>query len=136
MKSLILCFDGTSRPNPGKSACSYIILDRDLKILEKSGKYLGEGTNNIAEYLGLIMGLIGCLKYTPESLTIYADSNLVIQQITGNYRVKDNELKKLHFIAIELMKLFKNIEIVYVPHEKNQAHKLAQEYLEKDLFGL
>ncbi|MCX7705884.1 MAG: ribonuclease HI family protein [bacterium] len=134
MKSLILYFDGTSRPNPGKSACSYVILGENSEVMEKSGRYLAEGTNNTAEYLGLIFGLIACIKYNPENLTIHTDSNLVIQQIGGNYRVRDRELKKLHLIAQELMKFFKKIEIVHVPHEKNQAHFLAQEYLERNLF--
>lgn len=134
MKSLILYFDGTSRPNPGKSACSYIITENNLHVIEKSGRYLGEGTNNIAEYLGLILGLIACIKYQPSDLIIHTDSNLVVQQINGNYCVRDKELKNLHFVALELMKLFKKIKIVHVPHEKNQAHSLAQKYLEKSLF--
>ncbi len=94
MKSLILCFDGTSRPNPGKCACSYVISD-NTQVIEKSGIYIGEGTNNIAEYLGLILGLIACTKYTPEGLIVYTDSNLVIHQIKGDYRVRDGELKKI-----------------------------------------
>lgn len=134
MKSIILCFDGTSRPNPGKSACSYVILTENSEIIEKSGRYLGEGTNNIAEYLGLILGLIACIRHKPEKLTIYTDSNLVIQQINGNYRVKDEELKKFHIIAKELLNLFPDTEMIYVPHEKNRAHSLALEYLEEGLF--
>lgn len=134
MKSLILYFDGTSRPNPGKSACSYVILAQDSEIIEKSGRYLGEGTNNIAEYSGLILGLIACIKYMPEKLTVYTDSNLVIQQINGSYRVKDEELKKFYIITKELLKLFQSTEMVYVPHEKNKAHSLTQEYLEQGLF--
>ncbi|MCM8814916.1 MAG: ribonuclease HI family protein, partial [Candidatus Omnitrophica bacterium] len=89
MKSLILCFDGASRPNPGKSACAYVIIDEHSEIIEQAGKFLGEGTNNIAEYLGLILGLLACVKHKPEKLIIYSDSNLVIQQINGKYRVKD-----------------------------------------------
>lgn len=134
MKSLILYFDGTSRPNPGKSACAYVIYGENQKITEKSGKYLGEGTNNIAEYLGLILGLIACVKYRPEILIIYADSNLVIQQISGKYRVKDEELKKLHLVATEILKIFRETELKYIPHEKNMAHSLAQEYLGENLF--
>ena len=112
MKSLILCFDGTSRPNPGKSACAYVILDEDGRLIEKSGRFIGEGTNNIAEYLGLILGLIACVKHMPEKLTIQADSNLVIQQINGNFKVKDTNLQKMHLIASEILKVFKKTEII------------------------
>lgn len=134
MKHLILYFDGTCRPNPGKAACAYVITDENSRLIEKSGRYIGEGTNNIAEYTGLVLGLIAAMKHRAEKITVYADSNLVIQQLSGNFKVKDIYLQKLHVIAAEMLKLFDKIDIVYVPHEKNQAHSIAQSYLEQDLF--
>ncbi len=134
MKSIILLFDGTSRPNPGRTACAFIIFDENHSEIEKKGIYLGEGTNNIAEYLGLILGLICALKYKPDKLEIYSDSNLVIQQINGKYRVKDSQLMKLYVVATEILKLFPEVKIDYVPNEKNPAHFIAQSYLEKRLF--
>lgn len=134
MRYLILYFDGTSRPNPGKSACAYVIQDEKSEIIEKSGKYLGEGTNNIAEYSGLILGLISALKYKPDKIKIYSDSNLLIQQLNGTYKVKDHDLKKFHIIASELMNLFPEKEINFIPHEKNLAHSTAQSFLENGLF--
>ncbi|MGC9066697.1 MAG: ribonuclease HI family protein [Candidatus Ratteibacteria bacterium] len=134
MKHLIVYFDGTCRPNPGKAACAYIIVEEGSQLIEKSGRYIGEGTNNIAEYVGLILGLTAAIRHRAEKITIYADSNLVIQQLKGNFRVKDIYLQKLHLIATEMLKLFDKTEIVYVSHEKNQAHSIAQSYLEQDLF--
>ena len=134
MKSIILHFDGTSKPNPGKSACAFVICDETGHEIEKQGRYLGDGTNNIAEYLGLILGLIRVLRYDSDRILIYSDSNLVIQQIRGNYRVKDIDLKKLYIIATEILKFFSEVKIEYIPHEKNIAHSIAQSYLEKGLF--
>ncbi len=133
-RSVTLYFDGTSRPNPGKSACAYIILNENSEILEKYGRFIGEGTNNIAEYMGFILGLIACLKYKPDKLRICADSNLLIQQINGNYKVKDRQLHKLHLIANEILKMFHSFELVHVPHNENKAHAIVQKYLEESLF--
>lgn len=131
MKSITLHFDGTSKPNPGRTACAFIILDEKHNEIEKQGRYLGKGTNNTAEYLGLILGLICTLKYKPDKLFIYSDSNLVMQQIKEKYKVKDMELKKLYIVATEILKLFPEVKIEYIPHEKNPAHSIAQSYLER-----
>ncbi|HOK79667.1 MAG TPA: ribonuclease HI family protein [bacterium] len=134
MKHLIVYFDGTCRPNPGKAACAYVIVDETSHVIEKAGHHIGEGTNNIAEYIGLILGLTAAIRHRAEKITVYADSNLVIQQLKGNYRVRDINLQKLHIIATEMLKLFDKTEILYVPHERNQAHSIAQSYLEDGLF--
>ncbi|HPP66670.1 MAG TPA: ribonuclease HI family protein [bacterium] len=134
MKSITLHFDGTSKPNPGKSACAFILLDENGDKISSQTQYLGEGTNNIAEYFGLILGLIAALKYRPDRILIYADSNLIIQQLKGTYRVKDTQLQKLYLIATEILKLFPAVDINYLQHEKNPAHSLAKSSIENDLF--
>jgi len=134
MKELTLYFDGSSKPNPGRAACGFLIFGRDSEILEKSGRYIGITTNNVAEYAGLIFGLLRAAGRRPDRLTVCSDSLLLVKQIQGEYKVKDENLRRLHAIAQEILRLFVHVDIRHVSHDENKAHDLAQSYLESGLF--
>lgn len=123
-------FDGAARGNPGPAGAG-IILKVDGHV-EKIKRYLGRRTNNQAEYLALIKALevlasIGC-----RSVTAYTDSQLVVNQLTGRYRVRDAELKRLHSRVSELAKKFEKFDIVYVSREANrEADRLANQAIDE-----
>ena len=99
--------DGGARGNPGPGAIGVVIRDED-KILEEYGALLqGKVTNNIAEYMGLIRALKIVTKYTTKEITCILDSELVVKQLLGEYRVKNDVLLKLF---LEVQKLQENFE--------------------------
>lgn len=130
-KDIKLYTDGGARGNPGQAGCGFVVISGESgaeKILKKCGKYLGQATNNQAEYLGTIEGLRWLNKNisSPENLVIYMDSNLVVQQLKGKFKVKTPHLKTLWTDAHNLLKNFPKYEIVHIPREKNAlADELA-----------
>ncbi|HEX7260139.1 MAG TPA: ribonuclease HI family protein [Candidatus Saccharimonadia bacterium] len=94
--TLVINTDGGSRGNPGPSAIGVVITTPDGQHLESFGKYLGEGTNNFAEYSGVIAGLEAAAKYQPKTIQFLLDSELVVKQLNGQYRVKHPDLQPLY----------------------------------------
>lgn len=96
---LVINTDGASRGNPGPAAYGYIIKKKDGEILHQEGKTLGETTNNIAEYTAVLKALEYIRDHysakAPHKILLIADSQLVIQQLSGRYRVKNPRLKTL-----------------------------------------
>ncbi|MCX5782020.1 MAG: ribonuclease HI family protein [Elusimicrobia bacterium] len=124
--------DGASRGNPGHAGIGIIILDKNGKIIEQSGEYIGQTTNNVAEYKGLVSGLKIAKKYLPCSVTVHLDSELVVRQLQGKYRTKDQTLKAYFEFANQMLSEFDKFEIKYVPREKNKAaDKLANQAIDK-----
>ena len=125
---LIAYIDGSSMGNPGEAGYGVLLKDEDGNILETTGKYIGKATNNVAEY----SGLIGCLeivgKYNPESLTVFSDSQLLVNQVNGIYKIKKVHLQKLYKLFSErLASLSVKFKIIHVPREKNsEADGLAR----------
>jgi len=135
MKLVTLHFDGASRPNPGPAAFGIALFDEKGTLLEKSGKSIGISTNNVAEYCGLVFGLIRARRYAPRALVICSDSLLLINQIKGIFRVKDANLKILNLIAKELLGQFDSWKFSQLTHDTNNvAHKLANSGIEDGLF--
>ncbi len=111
--------DGASRSNPGKSASGYEIFDHSHKLLAKHSFYNGIKTNNEAEYLAVIEALKGVAKdhgYDNE-VELYSDSQLIVHQLRGDWKVKDNDLKVLNAQAKEIMVKFKSVKLTDVPRE-------------------
>ena len=92
--------DGASRGNPGSASIGYVVFDNEGHILKSLGKPIGIKTNNQAEYLALIEGLKGALQIPFASIFIEIDSELIVKQIKGEYRVKDLSLKEL-FLQVD-----------------------------------
>jgi len=117
---LTLYSDGGARGNPGPAAYGFVVYDSAGNILEKCGKYLGYGTNNYAEYQGVIAGLSWLKsRYSGAALTIYLDSLLIVNQLKGIYKVKTPTLQPLFLEARELLCIFPVAIIAHVPRAQN-----------------
>ncbi len=131
-KHLIINVDGASRGNPGKAGIGAVIRGSDNTIIERVSKYIGIATNNIAEYQALILALETAKQIGAEKISIYSDSELMVKQIKGEYRVKNEGLKPLYQKAIGLLKDFKAYGIIHVEREKNkEADKLANQAIDE-----
>jgi len=114
--------DGASRGNPGEAGCGAVIYDEHGEILKELSSYLGLSTNNVAEYRGLLMGLEGVLKLGGRKLEIRSDSELLVRQLNGVYRVKDEKLKVLYRKALDLLG---RLEAYRINHVRREHNKLA-----------
>ena len=134
MDNLILYIDGASKGNPGESSFAFLIYENNA-LVKKYGAPIGITTNNVAEYFAFIFGIIECVHLKVENLTVYTDSLLLVKQLKGEYKVKNEWLKRLHFIARNLMSKCKKVEVIHIPREKNKlADKLANLVFEKTIF--
>lgn len=111
--------DGGSRNNPGDSACAFVICNMDDSVVEKSGYYMGIATNNQAEYYGMIKGLERCRDLGIDKVTLNSDSQLVVNQMNGFYKVKNQELAPLHQQLKELADSFETVSFHYIPRALN-----------------
>jgi ribonuclease HI len=111
--------DGASRDNPGKSAIAFRILDRSGKLIIEHKEYIGIATNNEAEYKAMIKALETAKKYSNGKVRVYSDSQLVVNQMNGDWRIKDKELKKLSQILKNKENAFKSVTYNNV----NREHK-------------
>jgi ribonuclease HI len=107
--------DGASRGNPGRAAAGFMIFKGTQKIFEDF-KYIGTATNNEAEYMALIMAM-ECAKSADLEIKIFSDSELVIKQMRGEYRVKNEKLKRLYESAKNLEKGFTLVSYHNLPRE-------------------
>ena len=105
--------DGGSRGNPGPGAIGALVREND-SILTMYSEEVGKVTNNVAEYLGLIRALQLAATYTKEEITCFLDSELVVKQLLGEYKVKNEKLMKLFLKVQELQENFKKIKYVHV----------------------
>jgi ribonuclease HI len=112
--------DGGSRGNPGDSACAFVICKMDDTVVEKSGVYLGVATNNQAEYLGFKHGLERARDLGIDKINLFSDSQLVVNQMKGLYKVKNQELAPLHQDVKEIASSFEKVTFTYVPRELNK----------------
>ncbi len=111
--------DGASRGNPGPAGAGAVLLDAQGKVLKRLGKYIGRETNNVAEYAGVILGLRGALEIGAREVDVRADSELMIKQLKGDYRVKNEGLKPLFSEAQALLRKFEKVTLRHVPREEN-----------------
>lgn len=105
--------DGGARGNPGPSACA-VIVTRDGRVIREISEYLGEGTNNYAEYRGLIAAIREAVKLGDENVEFVMDSELVVRQMRGEYRVRSENMRDLNRDALSLMSRIKNPSITHV----------------------
>ena len=132
--NLIIFTDGGSLHNPGKAASSFLIYN-GKKLLDRGAKHIGIASNNVAEYTALILALEKVKdiqkKESIKTITCYADSNLMVQQLRGVYKIKHPEMKKLN-VRIKLLEMELGIVPSYhhIPREKNEeADFLVKEVL-------
>ncbi len=128
---LIINTDGGARGNPGPAAIGVVIRSGESLVFSK-GEYIGEATNNVAEYKALLLGLSEAAKLGGEELEIRMDSELIVRQMTGQYKIKEPTLKLLATDAIKLLGKFKNAAFRHVPREQNkEADKLVNQALDE-----
>jgi len=118
---LTIFADGGSRGNPGPAASGAVLTDDSGSVVREVGTFLGVATNNIAEWTGLITGLEAALELGATEVVIRLDSELVIKQLTGVYRVKHPNMIPLHAKAKTLLKKFKHVDVAHVPRRQNAA---------------
>jgi ribonuclease HI len=119
--------DGASRGNPGESGVGIVLKDELGNLIESHFGYIGQATNNIAEYSALAVCLKLVKKIECDHLVVHSDSELMVRQLNGQYKVKDKGLKK-HFLNIQKMLTESKFHftIKHVPREENsEADKLA-----------
>lgn len=124
--------DGASRGNPGQAGAGAVIRDPQGKVVRELRKYLGVMTNNMAEYSAIVMALAEAKAMGAGEVEVFADSELMVKQLTGKYKVKSADLKPLYDEASSLLKAFRRYKIVHVYREENSlADKLANEAIDK-----
>jgi len=127
---MVLFCDGASRGNPGPGAYGFVLYHGEAVVFEE-GQKLGEVTNNIAEYTGLIEGLKAALNHGATEITVKSDSELMVRQLNGIYKVKTPHIKTLFDEARSLLKQFSSTEITHIRREENKrADKLCNQALD------
>ena len=138
MKKFIIYTDGGSRGNPGKAGVGVVICNEDNQVIKKIGEYLGDGlTNNEAEYGAVILALkkfksqFGKQLAEVADIEVRSDSEFLVKQMNGEYKVMDEKIQKL-FLEVWNLKIdFKSIKIKHILREKNaEADKLVNEALD------
>ena len=130
---IVVNVDGASRGNPGESGIGVAIFDKDTNLISEACDYLGVATNNIAEYKALILGIKLSTEYNAKRTLFKSDSELMVKQIKGEYKVKNAQLKLLFAEAQSLLKKLPNWKIMHVPREENkEADLLANKGVEKN----
>ncbi|MFZ2190279.1 MAG: reverse transcriptase-like protein [Candidatus Magasanikiibacteriota bacterium] len=117
---LTIFTDGGSRNNPGPAATGIVIKDETGKTISNYGEYLGEQTNNYAEYSALISGLKKAKHLGATEVECFADSKLIVEQLSGHWKVKEPTLQKLFIQAYNTASQFKKVSYKYIPREKNK----------------
>jgi ribonuclease HI len=124
--------DGASRGNPGPASYAVIIRRPDGSVVYQLGKYLGRATNNVAEYFALITALDYCASVNITRLRVRSDSELLVRQMQGSYKVKSASLKPLHERALRQSKSLAYFAVEHVPREMNsEADALANSALDR-----
>ena len=131
ISSCIIYSDGGARGNPGPAAAGGVIIAADGSLAAEVSDYLGVATNNVAEYQALILVLNKALEMGCQEVTVNLDSELVVRQLNGAYRVKDAKMIPLHAKAKSLLRRFASVSIAHVPRSKNKrADELVNEVLD------
>lgn len=128
--------DGGSRNNPGHAAFGFVVKSNG-EIVNSQGGYIGIATNNVAEYTAVVEALSWLGKdFKGQDLEFYLDSNLVVSQLNGIFKVKNAELRNYIVKIRTLMPNFKTVSFSYIPREKNKlADKMVNVALDKHLYG-
>ncbi len=116
---LILHTDGGARGNPGPAGIGVVINDEKGAELKAIGEAIGDGTNNQAEYKALLKGMTEAVAMGADQITCYLDSELVVKQLRGEYKIKEPGLQILASEALRLTAKFKSVEFKHVPREEN-----------------
>jgi ribonuclease HI len=125
--------DGGSRGNPGPAASGAVLLDNAGEQIGEVGAYLGVATNNVAEWTALLLGLEAAAERGIRRLAVRLDSELVVKQLRGEYRVKHADLQPLYKRAVSLLRRFEEVDVQHVPRKQNSlADRLVNRVLDQE----
>lgn len=125
-KSVNIFIDGASKGNPGPSGIGVVFCDDQNNVIKKLFKFIGNATNNVAEYSALIYAVQEALIDRYDDVKVKSDSELLVKQLTGEYKVKNDNLRSYHDMFQHIARGFNKIEIIYIGRENNSiADKLA-----------
>jgi probable phosphoglycerate mutase len=128
-----LSTDGGARGNPGPAAFGYVLEAEDGTVLDARGEAIGVATNNEAEYRGLVAGLEKAIELGVDELEVVSDSELVVRQMRGEYKVKKETLRSLNQEASDLARRLENVSFTSVRREHNElADSLVNEALDAE----
>ena len=120
--------DGASKGNPGPAGAGWVLTSDQHSDSFKECKFLGQATNNEAEYQALILGLQQALYCGVQVIRIYMDSELLVRQLNGAYRVKNQRIKIYFYQVRDLLLKFSKYDIIHIPREENrEADQMANE---------
>jgi len=118
---LIIHTDGGARGNPGPAAAGVVVRDaEDGQVVHQKGIFLGKATNNVAEYRGLLVGLEFAAGMKADEVTVKSDSELLVKQMNGEYRVKNETLKVLFEQANDMVRAFDSCTFQHIPRGQNK----------------
>jgi ribonuclease HI len=128
---LIVNVDGGARGNPGPAAIGAVVRDAEGAVLEERGERIGRATNNVAEYRALLLGLERARELGATELELVGDSELIVRQVKGEYKVKDATLRELHGEVQRALRSFESWSIRHVRREQNaEADRLVNQVLD------
>jgi ribonuclease HI len=123
--------DGGARGNPGPAAIGVVVRDGEGEVLEERGERIGRATNNVAEYRALLRGIELAAAHGATELELIGDSELVVRQVEGRYKVKDATMRELHSEVKRALEGFESWTIRHVRRESNaEADRLVNEVLD------
>jgi ribonuclease HI len=131
MEKLVVNVDGGARGNPGEAAIGVVVRSPAGEVLEQRGERIGETTNNVAEYRALLAGIERAAELGASELELVGDSELIVRQVKGEYKVKDATLRELHADVERALRPFEAWSIRHVRREQNaEADRLVNEALD------
>ena len=120
-EKLVVNVDGGARGNPGPAAIAAVVATPEGEVLESRGEAIGRATNNVAEYRALLLGIALARELGASEVELIGDSELVVKQVRGEYRVKDAGLRELFIEVTRALREFDSWSIAHVRREHNAA---------------
>jgi ribonuclease HI len=133
VEKLVVNVDGGARGNPGPAAIGAVVQSAGGEVLEERGERIGTATNNVAEYRALLLGIERAAELGASELELIGDSELIVRQVKGEYKVKDATLRELHTEVKRALRPFERWSIRHVRREQNaEADRLVNQVLDGD----
>jgi ribonuclease HI len=131
VRKLVVKVDGGARGNPGPAAIGVVVQSVEGDLLEERGERIGAATNNVAEYRALLAGIERAAELGASELELVGDSELIVRQVKGEYKVRDANLRELHAEVKRALRPFESWSIRHVRREQNaEADRLVNEALD------
>lgn len=128
---IVVNVDGGARGNPGPAAIGAVLQDANGEVLEEHGERIGIATNNVAEYRALLLGIARAAALGADEVELVGDSELIVRQVKGEYKVKDATMRELHGEVKRALRPFDNWSIRHVRRELNtEADRLVNAVLD------